>query len=175
MSNTLPDIPRLYTALAEWLACMVYIQALPRRFHGWRMGLWAGAGLAALTAFLILTGDLPIGFWLPCMAAAVLLMLGLLAGCCRISPRGCGLLLYSRLRAGRVRRIAGMAALLLSAVEPGGVCMDAGRPAGGGVSGGVPADGRAGAAAVRQGRRTGSHLAGAERGCHHRCGGVCAE
>ena len=87
MSNTLPDIPRLYTALAEWLACMVYIQALPRRFHGWRMGLWAGAGLAALTAFLILTGDLPIGFWLPCMAAAVLLMLGLLAGCCRISPR----------------------------------------------------------------------------------------
>mgnify|MGYP000919891492 FL=1 len=87
MSNTLPDIPRLYTALAEWLACMVYIQALPRRFHGWRMGLWAGAGLAVLTAFLILTGDLPIGFWLPCMAAAVLLMLGLLAGCCRISPR----------------------------------------------------------------------------------------
>ena len=70
MSNTLPDIPRLYTALAEWLACMVYIQALPRRFHGWRMGLWAGAGLAALTAFLILTGDLPIGFWLPCMAAS---------------------------------------------------------------------------------------------------------
>lgn len=65
MSNTLPDIPRLYTALAEWLACMVYIQALPRRFHGWRMGLWAGAGLAALTAFSSLPAICPSDFGCP--------------------------------------------------------------------------------------------------------------
>ncbi len=26
-----PDIPRLYTAIAEWLACMVYIVQLPLR------------------------------------------------------------------------------------------------------------------------------------------------
>ena len=29
--SQLPDIPRLYTALAEWLACMVYVMALRRR------------------------------------------------------------------------------------------------------------------------------------------------
>ena len=30
--TALPDIPRLYTALAEWLACTIYLLVLPRRF-----------------------------------------------------------------------------------------------------------------------------------------------
>lgn len=87
MNNALPDIPRLYTALAEWLACMVYLVALPRRLRGWRLALCAGAVLAALAAFLVLTDDLPLGFWIPCMAIAVGLMLLLLGVCCRVSLR----------------------------------------------------------------------------------------
>lgn len=62
---------------------MVYISALPRRLRGWRLALCSGAMLAALAAFLMLTKDLPIGFWLPCMAAAVGLMFVLLGLCCR--------------------------------------------------------------------------------------------
>ena len=30
--TTLPDIPRLYTALAEWLAVVLYAQSRPPRF-----------------------------------------------------------------------------------------------------------------------------------------------
>ena len=30
--TALPDIPRLYTALAEWLACLLYLLALRPRF-----------------------------------------------------------------------------------------------------------------------------------------------
>ena len=87
---TLPDIPRLYTALAEWCACMVYILAVPRRLRGWRLAACSGGILAALTAFLMLTGDLSIGFWLPCMAVAVGMMYLLLAVCCQISLRDAG-------------------------------------------------------------------------------------
>lgn len=85
MTLALPDIPRLYTALAEWLACMVYILVLPRRLHGWRLLLCAGGGLIVLAAFLVLTGDLPIAFWIPCMVAALGLMLLQLAVCCRVT------------------------------------------------------------------------------------------
>ena len=85
MSNVLPDIPRYYTALAEWLACMVYVLALPHRFRGWRLALCAGSVLAVLSAFLVLTDDLPIGFWIPCMVAAVGMMFLLIGSCCRVS------------------------------------------------------------------------------------------
>lgn len=87
---TLPDIPRLYTALAEWCACMVYIMAVPRRLRSWKLPLWSGTILVVLSVFLVLTGDLSIGFWLPCMAAAVGLMYLLLAVCCQISLRDAG-------------------------------------------------------------------------------------
>ena len=54
--SQLPDIPRLYTALAEWLACMVYVMALRRRVEGWRLALEAGALLVVLSVFLVATG-----------------------------------------------------------------------------------------------------------------------
>ena len=65
------DIPRLYTALAEWCACLLYLQTMPRTVRGWRLAA-ASAGLLALQSmFLGLTGSLPISFWIPCMALAV--------------------------------------------------------------------------------------------------------
>ena len=60
MNNTLPDIPRLYTALAEWLACMVYIIPLPKRFHGWRLATVSGALFGVIVGFMVLTGGLPL-------------------------------------------------------------------------------------------------------------------
>ncbi len=69
--TALPDIPRLYTALAECLAVLLITPALVPRFSktvtvGITL-LWA----AVLSAFLGLTGNVPGKFWIPCMAAAI--------------------------------------------------------------------------------------------------------
>ncbi|MFQ7487346.1 GHKL domain-containing protein [Gemmiger formicilis] len=68
---TLPDIPRLYTALAEVLAVLVYAQAAPPRAAK-PVTYAATAGWAAvLGVFLRLTGSVPLAWWLPCMVAAI--------------------------------------------------------------------------------------------------------
>lgn len=84
----LADIPRLYTALAEWLACLVYI--LPLRRPGKRFWLGAAAALAAQSAFLVLTDDVPLAWWMPCMLAAVGLMLAFIFFSCRLSVASAG-------------------------------------------------------------------------------------
>ena len=84
--SQLPDIPRLYTALAEWLACMVYVLALRRRVEGWKLALESGLVLAALSAFLWATGGLPVAFWLPCMVGAVGIMYCLILLCGDVGP-----------------------------------------------------------------------------------------
>ena len=67
----LPNIPRLYTALAECLSVLLVTPALMPRFSkAVTVGvtlLWA----AVLSAFLGLTGNVPGGFWIPCMATAI--------------------------------------------------------------------------------------------------------
>ena len=56
---TLPDIPRLYTALAEVLAVLVYAQAAPpRAAKPVTYAATAGCG-ALLAAFLYLTAAVP--------------------------------------------------------------------------------------------------------------------
>ena len=67
----LPDIPRLYTALAECLSVLLITPTLVPRFSKMVTAgvtlLWA----AVLSAFLGLTGNVPGRFWIPCMAAAI--------------------------------------------------------------------------------------------------------
>ena len=77
------NIPRLHTALAEWLACLVYILQLPHRRRG--AGLWGRAAgfLAVQAAFLYLTDDVPLALWMPCMAVAAAGMLTMIAVCGR--------------------------------------------------------------------------------------------
>ena len=69
--TALPDIPRLYTALAECLAVLLVTPALMPRFSkAVTVGvtlLWA----AGLSAFLGLTGNEPGGLWIPCMVTAI--------------------------------------------------------------------------------------------------------
>lgn len=69
--TTLPDIPRLYTALAEWLAVVLYAQSRPPRFA--RKITLAASGMLAvmLGVFLEATGEVPIAWWVPCMGIAV--------------------------------------------------------------------------------------------------------
>ena len=70
----LPDIPRIYTALAEWLSCLLCMRELVRRYSGWKFWGIAGAAFLVQSVFLVLTGGRDGPVWLMCMAAAVFLM-----------------------------------------------------------------------------------------------------
>lgn len=50
--NVVPSIPRVLTALAEWGACLVYIQKYEKRLKGWR--LWSVLGLFLVVQSLFL-------------------------------------------------------------------------------------------------------------------------
>ena len=84
----LSDIPRSFTALAEWCACLVFMANRPRRLTGSRLWAALGLGLAVQCLFLQLTDELRIILWLPCMAGAVGLMFLLITLCCNIPPAG---------------------------------------------------------------------------------------
>ena len=86
----LPDIPRLYTALAEWLACLLYVLALRPRFGKAATALLSGGWLLVMGAFLQLTGHVPLVWWIPCMAAAVGGMYLMLLSVCDISALDAG-------------------------------------------------------------------------------------
>lgn len=90
MTAPLPELPRLYTALAEWSACMVYLFCLRRRAGGWRLAGLCAAALAVQALFLALTGGAPIGFWIPCMALAVALMFLFLWSGARLTAQDAG-------------------------------------------------------------------------------------
>ncbi len=78
----LSDIPRLFTALAEWCGCLVIVAKYPKRSSGPKLWRVLAAGLLVQCLFLVLTDGLAIWLWVPCMAAAVGLMLLLIAVCC---------------------------------------------------------------------------------------------
>ena len=85
MDHIMPDIPRFYTALAEWMACMLFILPLKKRMDRQKTILLMTGALAVQSVFLVVTGDLAIYFWIPCMVIAVILMIGFIYGCCDVS------------------------------------------------------------------------------------------
>ena len=86
----LPDIPRIYTALAEWLACLICISEVKRRIGGWKLAGISIGMLCVQSAFLYLTVDAEGIWWMVCMAVAVAFMYGFLAVCCDISLKDTG-------------------------------------------------------------------------------------
>lgn len=84
ITNALPDIPRSYTAICEWAACMVYIAVLYRRVPLQRSIIVSAAGLLLLLiAVQYFDGSMPIWFWIigmllafACMYATILLGAG---------------------------------------------------------------------------------------------------
>lgn len=82
MTGYLPDIPRLYTALAEWLACIIFMQPLRKRFGKTRyyMALLAAGLLQGGLQWL--AGGLPLSFWVPGMCLNILLMTAFIYCCC---------------------------------------------------------------------------------------------
>lgn len=70
------DIPRIYTGIAEWAACLVYIILSGcRREKKVRKSMICALFLVVLPAYLALTGSVPIAFWIPCMVGAACLMI----------------------------------------------------------------------------------------------------
>lgn len=53
----LPDIPRIITALAQWLACLVCILPLKRRdgVRGWRFAAVSSAFLVTQCVYMVVT------------------------------------------------------------------------------------------------------------------------
>lgn len=85
MNDVLPDIPRIFTALAEWLACIVYITILTKKLYGWGLVAFSSGVLIIQSVFLVITKDLPIVFWIPCMVVAMGMMFLLIYMTCDIS------------------------------------------------------------------------------------------
>lgn len=90
MEHIMPDIPRIYTAIAEWMACMLFILPVKKRFDKGKTWALMAVFLIIQSVFLMITGSVKIYFWIPCMIIAVLLMIGFIYGCCEISLRDAG-------------------------------------------------------------------------------------
>ena len=68
--DMLMDTPRIYTALAEWGSCLVYLLLLRRKVAGRRFALALAAMLAVFILYQTVAGMLPIWFWIPTMLGA---------------------------------------------------------------------------------------------------------
>lgn len=73
-TEVLGNIPRLYTALADWLACLLYLFFLPKRTAGWRRHTIHAVFLLLLSVFMQATGQVPQFWFLPCIAVSILIM-----------------------------------------------------------------------------------------------------
>lgn len=82
----LMDIPRIYTALAEWGACLVYILIFRKRIFGLRLIAGCGGMLVIQIVLQYAAGALPLYFWLAGMIAAIVVMYMNLFLLCHISP-----------------------------------------------------------------------------------------
>ena len=70
MNGVVLDIPRIYTGIAEWLACVIYASLFAPRFERkWQISVAVGC-LQMQCTFLVVTDNVPIIFWIPCMATA---------------------------------------------------------------------------------------------------------
>ena len=88
MNGIVLDIPRIYTGIAEWLACVTYASLFTPRFSRKGHLLTAFACLLAQCTFLVITDDVPIVWWIPCMAAAFGMMVGMILLLSRVDLKG---------------------------------------------------------------------------------------
>lgn len=75
IDHLMPDIPRLYSAIAEWMACMIFILPIQKRFSKVKTGIIMAVMLVVQSGFMVVTENVGLFFWLLCMIGAVLLML----------------------------------------------------------------------------------------------------
>lgn len=88
--TAVPDIPRLYTALAECLATLLYARQLAPRYSARHSTFNSLIWMAGLAVFMQLTGSVPLMLWLPCMVAAIGSMYLFLWRTCETTPLEAG-------------------------------------------------------------------------------------
>lgn len=81
MIDSIAEIPRIYTALAQWGACLMYISLLPLKYKKGKLALISLVFLVIQSTFLELTGNVDIIYWIPCMTISMLLMFGYIYVC----------------------------------------------------------------------------------------------
>ncbi|GAA4890151.1 sensor histidine kinase [Tessaracoccus lubricantis] len=90
MTEVLPNIPRVVTGLAEWLACVVYILVLPRRWGDLGTGVVLAGGLGLLVSVQLFAGTLPQYLWTLGMGLAATSMLALIGVATTVNVRDAG-------------------------------------------------------------------------------------
>lgn len=86
INEIVPDIPRIYTALAEFVAVLIYILVLKKRIHGVRLVGAIVLSLAVICAVQILAGMLPLFMWIPGMIFAMGIMFLSVFSICKLTP-----------------------------------------------------------------------------------------
>lgn len=81
----IPEIPRLYTAIAEWGICMVFILLNKKRLKGIQLSIFLVIALIIQSFFQHIAGRLPLHFWIIGMMAAVVLMYVYIYICCDLN------------------------------------------------------------------------------------------
>lgn len=77
------DIPKFYTALAEWMSCLVFVLLLRRRWSKPVTCMIMLASLAVLGVLQHWIGIAHIALWIPGMIVALLIMYGTMLLCCK--------------------------------------------------------------------------------------------
>lgn len=80
------DIPKFYTALAEWLSCLAFVLLLRRKRSGIQTALIMGIGFVLLSTLQHYLGIIHVYLWLPGMALAQIIMMAMIWLCCEIRP-----------------------------------------------------------------------------------------
>ncbi len=71
---TLTEIPRLYTGIAEWAACSIYVLNLKRKFKGLSLAAVMGTACLLQCSIQLAAGTFPKSLWIPGMLLAIGLM-----------------------------------------------------------------------------------------------------
>jgi len=88
--ESLPDIPRALTGIAEWLACLVYVLLRRQRLSRGRFVALAAVALGVQVGVQELADRLPLQLWTLGMAAAVATMYGFILAAAKVSARDAG-------------------------------------------------------------------------------------
>jgi hypothetical protein len=87
---SLTEIPRLYTGIAEWAACSIYIVMLKKKFHGYSLIAAMLIALLLQCGTQLIAGILPKPLWMLGMLLAISLMLVYLNYVCEFTWSNAG-------------------------------------------------------------------------------------
>lgn len=85
METIYPDIPRIFTAIAEWSMCLSYVGFLKRRYKGIKNVCYMVLALVIQIVLLVITDNVPLQYWILCMCLAAGCMFGFLFVSCQIT------------------------------------------------------------------------------------------